>query len=182
MRLMAMLATVGMAVTLSSSASAGPLHAIGRDVSTSYHRNKCWPQPFVYPDNAAVRAPFARMVHNGWRIQNLVASHHFTDDARLTEAGQRHVRWIVTEAPLRRRTIYVQQAPTPELTEARLASARSLAERFALDQEMVQVQPTPITARGWPADYVDAINVKFFESTPDPRIREDDAAFQGGSN
>ncbi|NIP86383.1 MAG: hypothetical protein GTO03_12765 [Planctomycetales bacterium] len=47
---------------------------------------------------------------------------------------------------------------------------------------MVQVQPTPITARGWPADYVDAINVKFFESTPDPRIREDDAAFQGGSN
>jgi hypothetical protein len=180
MRLIAMLASVGIALTVSTSASAGPLHALGRDFNTSYHRNKCWPQSFVYPDNAAVRAPFARMVHNGWRIQTLVANHHFTDDAKLTEAGQRHVRWIVTEAPVRRRTVYVEQASTAELTEARLVAARNYAARFALDSEMVNVQPTHITARGWPADYVDAINVKFFETTPDPRLSEGSGDFKAG--
>lgn len=180
MRLIAMLASVGIALTFSTSAEAGPLHALGRDFNTSYHRNKCWPQPFVYPDNASVRAPFARMTHNGWRMQTLVASHHFSDDAELTEAGQRHVRWIVTAAPVRRRTVYVEQAKTAELTEARLVAARSYAERFALDSQMVNVQPTHIMARGWPADYVDAINVKFFESTPDPRITEDAGGFQSG--
>jgi hypothetical protein len=45
---------------------------------------------------------------------------------------------------------------------------------------MVNVQPTHIMARGWPADYVDAINVKFFESTPDPRISEGAGGFQSG--
>ncbi|NIO47025.1 MAG: hypothetical protein GTN77_09620 [Planctomycetales bacterium] len=175
-----MLASVGIAVTFSTPASAGPLHAIGRDFKTTYHRNKCWPQPFVYPDNASARAPFARMIHNGWQMQNLVASHHFGDDAKLTEAGQRHVRWIVTEAPVRRRTVYVQQAETAHLTEARLAAARNYAQRFATDQQHVDVQPSNSTPRGWPADYVDAINVKFFESTPDPRISGDAGEFQGG--
>ena len=179
MRLTALLASVGIAVTLSTSATAGPLHALFRDIHTSYHRNKCWPQPFVYPDNAAARAPFARMIHNGWRVQTLVAGHHFTDGTDLTDAGERHIRWIVTQAPVRRRTVYIEQGKTPEDTRARVAAAQDYAQRFAMEGHTVNVQPTHIMARGVPADYVDAINVKFFESTPDPRLSDSSGGVEG---
>ena len=174
MRYLASLATLGIVMTLLASASEG---GVVQDIGTGYHRNKCWPQPFVYPDNMSVRAPFARMVHNGWRQQNLVAAHHFNEAVQLNEAGQRHIRWVITQAPARRHTVYVEQGITLDETEARLAAARGYAQRYAVDGEVFDVRPTHITARGWPAEYIDAINVKFGESTPEPRLPSQTSGF-----
>ena len=170
MRLIAMLTSLGIAATLTTSAAAGPLHALGRDLDTSYHRNKCWPVPFVYMDNAAARAPFSQMIGNGWRIQTLVSSHHFGNDMQLNEAGREQIRWIVTQAPPRRRAVHIEQGKTPEETASRIDVARDYVERFMTDGEIVSVRPTHIQARGWPAQYVHEIAVKFSESTPEPRL------------
>ena len=71
-------------------------HSVARDTK----RRNCWPEPFTRPDRYAVRAPFALMVSNGWRRQNLLGEHHFVDQGgKLTEAGRLKIRWILTEAP-----------------------------------------------------------------------------------
>ena len=41
----------------------------GRD----YHRNFCWPEPFVAGDRAAVITPFQIMADNAWERQNLLS-------------------------------------------------------------------------------------------------------------
>src|SRR5262245_26550816 len=76
-----------------------------------YHANAQWPWPYVCPDRIAVQEPFAIMVNNGWRRQNLLGAHHFIPETnQLNAAGQLRVQWIMTQAPPDRRGIYVERA------------------------------------------------------------------------
>ena len=69
------------------------------EVRRGYHRNEAWPWPYICPDRVAVREPFAAMVNNGWRRQNLLGTHHFNMETnQLTTAGQLRVHWIMTQA------------------------------------------------------------------------------------
>jgi hypothetical protein len=145
----------------------------GRSVVRDTKRRNCWPQPFVIPDRHAVRSPFAVMVANGWRRQNLLGDHHFVDQSgELTEAGRLKVRWVLTEAPQHHRTIYVHTADNPELTAARIDSVQQLAAQLVPEGELPLVLETGIPAQGWPAARADMIGRKFEESTPEPRLKE----------
>lgn len=135
-------------------------------------RNNCWPEPFTRPDRASVRAPFAVMVNNGWRCQNMLGDHHFDDDlGQLTEAGRQKIRWILTEAPQHHRTVYVHRATSGEQTTARINAVRQIAMQFSPDGQVPLVLETNTPSEGWPADHVDAITRKFQASMPEPRIR-----------
>ena len=80
-------------------------------VARDTKRRNCWPKPWVCPDRQAVQAPFAVMVANGWRLQNMLGDHHFAAvTGELTEAAHLKIRWILTEAPQQQRTIYVHRA------------------------------------------------------------------------
>src|SRR5438046_1629053 len=82
-------------------------HRSGQD----FKRNNSWPQPFIAPDREAVCLPFDLMERNGWRKQTMICDYHFENDtARLTSAGEMKVRWILTQAPVQRRIVYVQRA------------------------------------------------------------------------
>ena len=134
-------------------------------------RRNCWPKPFVCPDRSAARAPFALMINNGWRHQNMLGDYHFSPDSgELTEAGQLKVQWIVTEAPQPHRTIYVYRADTAEATAARIRCVEQLAARLAPDGVFPPVLESEVPPRGWPASRVDIIGRKFESSTPDPRL------------
>jgi hypothetical protein len=138
-------------------------------VNQGYHQNKLWPWPYVCPDRIAVREPFCLMVNNGWRRQNLLGSHHFKPGTNeLTTAGELRVHWTMTQAPPDRRTIFVERALEPEVTDERLAAARDYAAKVALDGQLPQVADTHLVSEGRPAAVVDATNVRFQESMPPP--------------
>jgi hypothetical protein len=140
-------------------------------VKRGAHQNELWPWPYVCPDRVAVREPFCIMVNNGWRRQNLLGPHHFNDKAnQLTSAGELRVRWIMTQAPGERRSIFIERDIEPSVTEQRLATAREFAAQVAIDGQTPQVLETHLVSEGRPASVVDATNVRFQESMPPPML------------
>jgi hypothetical protein len=167
-------------VGVTSPTFGNPLAAIWRDINKSYHRNRCWPHPFVTADNMAVRQPVGVMMDNGWRLQNIIGTHHFeTNQTVLNEAGRRHIHWVLTQAPPHRRVVFVERGFTSAETAGRMASVQDIAQQFVAPGYPAPVRETHIVARGTPAGYVDTINTKFMESTPDPRL--DGGSGGGGS-
>jgi hypothetical protein len=146
-----------------------------------YRRNTCWPQPFIRPDREAVKQPIWCMIDNGWRRQNLVGDHYFTaDSVALNEAGVLKIRWIMTQAPTARRTIFVERGMDPEQTAARIDAVQQAAAKLA-PGELPEVIETGLASYGWPADYIESVDQKFRATAPAPRIPQIDRD-GGGQN
>ena len=142
-----------------------------KSVCRDWKRNNCWPRPFDYPDRQTVRAPFAVMVQNGWRRQNLLSDFHFEmDTGKLTPAGEEKIRWILLEALEHHRTIYVGRARTAAETAARVDSVEKLGAQILPEGRLPAVLETNIKPYGWPAERVDVIGRKFQDSAPEPRL------------
>lgn len=144
-----------------------------RSTRRDTQRNAFWFDSFVPAERASVRNPLALQVANGWRLQNTIDYHYFEEDsARLNTAGEDKIRNILelTEQQEEFRAIFVQRASTPELTVARIAAVQEAVRRNVPGGEEVPVLETSRTLRGWPAQYVDDIDSRFRESTPDPRV------------
>lgn len=151
------------------SARAVCLDETAHYVKHGYHVNTMWPWPYVCPDRIAVREPFCAMVNNGWRRQNLLGQHHFNPDTnQLTTAGELRVQWIMTQAPVDRRNIFVERSLDADITTQRLANVREYAVKVAPEGRTAQVGETYLMSEGRPAAVVDATNVKFLQSMPAP--------------
>jgi hypothetical protein len=162
------------AALVSESAQAGGLGWLWRDINVGYHRNKYWPEPFIMQDRAFVAAPFVVMTRKGWEEQNLMGDNYFNKQTgKLNESGQLKVRWILTQAPVGYRTIYIEKADTPQQTADRMEVARQFADRIAIGGEVPDVRESNMPVTGWPAEYSDMIINKFNQSTPDPRLPAD---------
>lgn len=160
---------VGMVAGAVSQAGAVGFDSAVRYVKSGYHRNVEWPWPYVCDDRIAVRQPFAIMVNNGWRHQNLLGQHHFDPTTeQLTKAGELKVQWIATQTPPNRRQIFVERSINPQVTEQRMAVARDYAAHIGTDGQPPQVYDTYLVSEGRPASIVDAVNVRFHESMPPP--------------
>jgi hypothetical protein len=180
------LVTLAVCVVAGGAATAGAVGSIkstARYIKRGYHQNVIWPWPYVCPDRAAVREPFAMMVNNGWRRQNLLGEHHFNANSdQLSTAGELKVHWITTQAPPERRNIYVERSLNPEVTERRLAAARDYAARVETGGQVPQVFDTHLVSEGRPAATVDATNVRFQESMPPPVLPAVSGAMVGGGD
>jgi hypothetical protein len=142
-------------------------NSVARDTK----RRNCWPAPFVCPDRQTVREPFAIMVNNGWRKQNMLGDFYFEPTTgQLTEAGKLKIRWIVFEAPEQHREIFVHIGQTNEETQARLAFVTAEAGSLAPQGQVPPIMQTSISDGGYPADRVDLIERKYQSSTPIPRM------------
>ena len=154
-------------------------HSIPRDIK----RRQCWPEPFNAPDRAAVRAPFATMVANGWRRQNLLGDYYFeSNTGKLKEAGTLKVRWILAAAPQPHRIIYVRVAGSEEATSARIAAVQEQVALMVPKGSLVPVLPTTISDDGWPADEVETIARTYLKSTPVPRLPAAASTSNGNGN
>jgi hypothetical protein len=143
------------------------MHNVKRDCK----RNQYWPEPFLYADRKAVIAPFGAMVANGWRRQNLVSDYHFNDDGtQLNLAGESHVRYILTQMPPSRRTIFVQQGLSGEQTADRVNAVHRAALRMLPAGGMPDIVESDLPNDGWPADDIDAVARKWSASRPEPRL------------
>lgn len=140
------------------------------NVATDFHRNNCWPEPFMRSDRMAARAPMMLMIANGWQRQNTLSEHHFVDSGEeLNESGQLKVRWILVHAPVQHRRIFVLAAPQHETTLARVAAVEGYLNQVARD-DPPPVLVTQVGPLGWPASRVDVINRKWDETVPAPRL------------
>lgn len=134
-------------------------------------RNACWPDAFVPADRTNARLPFVIMVHNGWKRQNLIADHYFAEDGKtLTDAGKRQVQWIVTQAPLSHRAIYVKEGEDATITEARVKAVGEVASKYLGPEQKPDIRVTNISPPGWPAELVDTVERAYLKTMPDPRL------------
>lgn len=148
-------------------AGEGFFHSLKRDAT----RNNCWPDAFVPGDRATVRIPFVIMVSRGWMKQNLIGDHLFDESGTmLNEAGRRQVHWIVTQAPLPHRTIYVKKTLDEGVTQARVNAVLSAAQEVLPPDQKVDIRVTDIEPPGWPAEYVDQVERSFLKTMPEPRL------------
>ena len=135
----------------------------------TYHRNKDWPHPFVCPDRVDAVAMFQLMTVNGWRRQNLMGAHHFSPNSReLSQAGRQKVKWILTQAPLAHRTIYIERGDTADITANRIDAVQQLAGFILPAGRLPDVQETHIVTEGHPAADIDQTHTLFRESRPAP--------------
>jgi len=111
------------------------------------------------------------MIQNAWRRQNLLAECHFTTENKLSPSGQQKVRWILTEAPIQHRTIYVRRGDSAEDTIARMNSIRQYAAKAVPDAGAPDVLETYLAPAGypagWPSTKDETLSRKFQSSLPD---------------
>ena len=136
-----------------------------------YHRNSMWPEPFLQADRNAVMCPFAIQTANGWRRQNLLSDYHFNEATnQLTLAGESKLRYVLTQMPPTRRTVFVQQGLSTDVTEGRMHAVERAAERIVPIGMVANVVESNLPNEGWPAADIDAVTRKFIATTPDPRL------------
>ncbi len=149
-------------------------------VHRDYHRNKAWPEPFLRADRESVNIPFGMMIANGWRKQNLISDYLFQEDSpKLTMAGEQKLRFILTQMPPTRRTVFVQRGTSPDVTANRIAVVQRTAAGIVPLGTVAEVVESDLPNDGWPADDIDAVAKRFNSTRPDPRIRSTSSG--GGS-
>jgi hypothetical protein len=170
---LACLATVGLALTTGTADAGGwkdNWNTFWHDVHVDFHRVNAYPEPFNTIDRARVREPFCIQADNGWRLQNTVGTYLYdVNTQQLNPAGQLLVKWIVTQAPLHRRAVFVLRGDTPEITAARVESVQEAVARYATGP-VCPVLLTDTEPRGWSASYIDSMTQQFNSTIPAPRL------------
>ena len=116
---------------------------------------------------------------DGWRRQNKLIEHHFDPDTgKLNGAGETKIRWILSEPPQSRRTIFVHVGENAEVTAARVVQVQQLAMQLVPQGPLPPVMVTNIPPNlGQPASDVDIIMRNYQDSIPDPRVPIGGATF-----
>lgn len=135
-----------------------------------FHRNNCWPEPFVYPDRVSVCEFTSMQVVQGWQMQSLLGDGHFeADGVTLTASGAVKVRAILTQNPPAHRTVFVERGWSDEVTARRLEAV----QRVAIDYTRggaPDVVVSDLRLIGTPAEYVNLVNNKFMSNLPVPTL------------
>ncbi|MDX1948227.1 MAG: hypothetical protein SFU86_22745 [Pirellulaceae bacterium] len=162
-------AAVGLSLA-AVSAHGGGWENFWHRVHTDFHRNNAWPEPFESTDRASVREPFCIQTDNGWKMQNTVGTYLFNPETHhLNQAGDLLVKWILTQAPVHRRAVFVLKADTAEHTAARVASVQAAVAKYACGP-IPPIMLTETEPAGWSASYIDAITQQFQSTIPAPRL------------
>lgn len=158
----------------SGEALANPFARAWHSFCHDYRMNRDWPYQYVEADRAAAKAPFAQLMANGWRKQHTLGDQYFFEDTNeLTEAGRLKVHFILTVAPIHRRTIYVfDNRSGDEVLTGRLQAVHTYAAQILPPGHAADVETTVIPDFGSPAEYIDSVGRKYRDTTPDPRLPE----------
>jgi len=129
---------------------------------SGYDANVAWPRIYIPPARRSVCATYDAMVNNGWRRQNLLGDYHFNGETdELTHAGKLKVNWILSQAPVQRRNVFVQRGNKEIQTAARLAAVHDYAGNMSPGVGQIDVSDTHIVAEGHSASSVDSVFVGY---------------------
>jgi len=162
---------------LPSQAATGGFNQFWHRCHVDFFRNNSWPEPFLTADKMAVRNVYCIQTDNGWKMQNTIGTFLFDRETQqVNEAGDLMVKWILTQAPVHRRVVFVMKADTAEATNARVQSVQNAVAKYS-GSCVCPVLLTTTEPAGWPASYIDAITQQYSATIPNPRL----PARQGGS-
>lgn len=166
----AVVAVTGL-LAVASAAQANWFTNFFKNAHRDYRRNNCWPEPFVYADREAVKAPFGIMVAKGWRSQNTLMDHHFSlESGELNESGRQKVKSILVNTPTAHRAVYVLRGKNPDATAARVDAVQELVVAMTSQGDLPPVLEADSGPHGWQADYVDTLAKRYQATMPDPRL------------
>jgi len=132
--------------------------SLGQMYRTGYDANVQWPRIFIPPARRSVCKTFNTMVNNGWRRQNLLGDYHFSKDTNaLTDAGKLKVNWILSQAPVKHRNVFVQRGSEEVQTTARIAAVQEFAGNMSPQVGRIDVSDTHLVAEGHSAGSVDSV-------------------------
>jgi len=136
-----------------------------------YHRNQCWPEPFIAGDRQAVKVPFEIMADNAWQRQLLLSDYHFIDGTtELNDAGKHKLLWIVMRAPAQRKKVYVETLPNEKTTNERIASVQKALVRLAPNYPGIPVSGVNLGPGDWSGEAADTVQRNTAKTMPDPRL------------
>lgn len=162
-----------------SGRNCGYEQSIGQRFCAVSNVNQQWPKIYIPKARNSVYSAYDAMISNGWRRQNLLGTYHFKDQSNeLTQAGKLKVDWILTQAPVQHRNVFVQRGVTELNTTARIASVQEYATNLDSRLGPVHVNDTHIVAEGHRASSVDRVFVGYVENRLPPVL----PASTGGSN
>ena len=142
-----------------------------------YCANVNWPRMYIPAARRSVCSTYNVMTNNGWRRQNLLGDYHFNEDTNeLTQAGKLKVNWILSQAPPRRRSIYVQRGSDVEQTGSRIAAVQDFTSNMSPSVGAVDVNDTHIVAEGSSAGAVDNMFVGFQANQPPPVLSSENGS------
>jgi len=142
--------------------SCGYEPSLGQLFRAGYDANVQWPRQYIPPARSSVCQTYNAMINNGWRRQNLLGDYHFNKETNeLTSAGKLKVNWIMSQAPVGRRSVFVQRAGEELNTTARLAAVHNYAGNMSPSVGQIEVNDTHIVAEGHRASSVDSVFVGY---------------------
>lgn len=172
-------AAVGLAATLCVSQASAGWHEFWHRFGLDYARNAAYPEPFNTADKQLVRQHFEITEANGWRLQNTVGDYLFDEHTNtLNRAGQIKINWILKNAPMHRRAVFVLKGDSPLATQQRVAAVQEYLAQTVTDQPLPPVSLTEHEVEGVPGEYMNEVSKKYWETVPPPRLP---AASTGGS-
>ncbi|MCC7086022.1 MAG: hypothetical protein IT427_13550 [Pirellulales bacterium] len=149
---------------------------------TDWHRNNCWPEPFVYPDRASVWCVYDAQVAKGWQMQNLLGPAHFDPSGdKLSPAGMAKLRTILTQPPPDFRTVFIERAWTQEATAKRLDAAQQAVAQL-VQGPMPEVLVSDSQVLGTPAEYVNAVKNSYYQNLPAVKLPPPQSIDVGNAN
>jgi hypothetical protein len=142
-----------------------------------YHAEHYWPWPYMCTDRQYIFDVMRTQEANGWLTETTLYDYHFHPETHeLTVPGKLQLKWILENVPPSYRTVWIQQAEDPAVSEQRINYVRAFASRMVNASNMPQIAFRPALAPGRPAIEVDTIRRKELESIPSPRV-----AFESGA-
>jgi hypothetical protein len=136
-----------------------------------YHRNQCWPEPFIAGDRAAVIEPFNLMAANAWQRQLLLSDYHFVQGTtELNDAGKHKLAWIISKAPAQRRAVYVERLLSDKMTAERMIAVRRAMAVVAPDYAPLPVYGSNLSPGEWSGESAVATQKGADTTLPAPRL------------
>ncbi|MFV1964593.1 MAG: hypothetical protein ACC628_04165 [Pirellulaceae bacterium] len=180
MRRLAVILAVSLVVSVSSVAQADWGEFWYR-VHMDLRRMTCWPEPFANVDRQVTMQPLMAMTDAGWQRQNTLSDHFFDPEKQvLSRAGEMKVRWIATQAPMHRRTVFVLRDLKAEATLARVETVKNYLNRLIPEGPRPDVLLTDTIPPGASGDYFDQVDRQLKSSIPAPRLPEMQSMTDGG--
>jgi hypothetical protein len=169
------------ATTATSASAEWKWNHFWHGLHVGFHRNNAWPDPFNEVDAAQVIAPFEIMKANGWRMHNTIGHELFRGgDGALLASGHRRVRWIATQSPESRRTVYVLRGETQAETAARVASVQSTLDKIAMEGPLPEVLVTDVEPPAASGEWATKINREWIEHLTAPRLPSQSSSGEQG--
>jgi hypothetical protein len=170
-----------MVVATTATSASADWNFFWHHLHIDFHRNNAWPDPFNEVDAADVYGSFEVMKANGWRMHNTIGHELFRiGDGALLAAGNRRIRWIATQAPAARRTVFVLRGNSQGETDARVASVHQALNGLHTVGPTPAVLVTdaePVTSSG---AWATKINREWLEHLTAPRLPGQSASGQQG--